>query len=205
MDIKKIIKSPICDSNASFYCTKKGYDYYQCISTKTLFCDTKLDQNNMVGGTGEEERNTKHNKSRISMILDIMKNPQVVDFGCGHGSFVTAMKQSGINAFGYDKFNEKFNTLPKGNTDIVTMIEVVEHLAHPFEEFKLVYDNLKNGGYLFIETSFSDWVNEQHPYLDPQIGHQTIFSHHGLDVLLQSFKFKPYNHLNNNIRIYKKT
>jgi hypothetical protein len=63
---------------------------------------------------------------------------------------------------------------------------------------------LKPGGKVMIETSFSDWLTEADSYIDPRIGHSTIFSHAGLDFLMKKHGFKVGKHINQNVRIYEK-
>jgi hypothetical protein len=67
-----------------------------------------------------------------------------------------------------------------------------------------MYEALNKGGYLYIESSFSDWVDSEHPYLNPAIGHQTIFSHKGLNVVLTKVGFEELNPINPNVRIFRK-
>lgn len=199
-----MIISPITQNPAEFYCKKDDVEYYRCCETQTIFTPQILDQSSKVGGEAENERNSIHNEARIKRIKSLHLNPTVLDFGCGHGYFVQVLRDSGVLADGYDPFNESFSKIPDQLFDIVTIIEVVEHLQHPYLEFELIASKLKNAGILYIETSFSDWVDENHPYLNPKLGHATIFSHQGLDLLLMKFGFQAMQHISRNVRIYKK-
>jgi 2-polyprenyl-3-methyl-5-hydroxy-6-metoxy-1,4-benzoquinol methylase len=171
--------------------------------TGTIFSEHILSQNEMVGGTGEQQRSLQ-NIQRISKIKNLKNSPTVLDFGCGNGMFVKTMQDESINAFGYDPFNPSFAKMPSIKADIVTMIEVIEHTYQPYSEIDLIKDFLKVDGLLFVETSFSDWVDMNHDYLNPIIGHSTIFSHAGLDLLMKTKNMMPENHINNNIRIFRK-
>jgi SAM-dependent methyltransferase len=195
--------SPITQNPADFYCQKDGIDYYRCRETQTLFTPEVLDQSEKVGGEAESERNSVHNEARANRIKNIDLNATVLDFGCGHGYFVQFLRNSGINADGYDPYSDSFSKMPSGLFDIVTMIEVIEHLQYPYQEIQLIASKLKSEGILYIETSFSDWVDKNHPYLNPKLGHTTIFSHKGLDVLLAKYRFEPMQHLSRNVRLYK--
>lgn len=184
--------------------SKGAVDYWRD-EHGTIFSDP-LDQSEMVGGGAEEERNELENPVRMERILQLCPgNPRVLDFGCGHGLFVEHLFYYGIDVQGYDKFNQPFSTPPELNTfDIVTMIEVVEHMSSPFDEFKMIYDCLKPGGKFYIETSFTDWHKFDSWYIDPKFGHSCVWSHAGLTYMLKEFGFEESNHFNRNARVYVK-
>jgi len=182
---------------------KDGSMYYQD-NNGIIFCDF-LDQSNMVGGGHEEGRNTLENPTRLQRIKALSKQPNVLDFGCGNGLLVEYLKQNGIEATGYDKFNDKFNSEPLENHyNIVTLIEVIEHTYTPFNEIDLIYKSLVSGGFVMIETSFTDWLTIEDNYINPAAGHHCVFSHAGLTELMTSKGFKEGNHMNRNVRIYQK-
>jgi 2-polyprenyl-3-methyl-5-hydroxy-6-metoxy-1,4-benzoquinol methylase len=182
---------------------KFGVQYYTD-DLGNIFCG-ELDQSNMVGGTTEGERNANFwNAGRLERVRQVTgkHSPKVMDYGCGHGLMARYFGENGVVCVAYDKYVEG-STLSDEN-DCVTMIEVIEHLSAPFSELSEVYDSLREGGVVMIETSFSDWINEHDPYVNPNIGHSTIFSHAGLDHLMTTFRFRPGNHMNRNVRIYIK-
>lgn len=171
----------------------------------TIFSDP-LDQSDMVGGGAEEERNELENPERLVRILQMCPgDPFVMDFGCGHGKFIEYLTDQGIRAWGYDKFNPPYATLPAPESvDIVTMVEVVEHLSTPFSEFQDIFNALKPGGKFYIETSFTDWHDFDSWYIDPVFGHSTVYSHAGLTYILSNFGFVEGQHFNRNARVYIK-
>ncbi len=208
-------KSCIVCNNLSYPILKKvAAQYYQCSSCETVFCD-ELDNSNMVGGGAEEQRNVVQNPERIER-LDLLlggkrKGINVLDFGCGHGMLVDDLNKAGYAATGYDVYNSKFNKLPQKNFyHACTMVEVVEHLATKFIELDVICRSLLPGGILMVETSFVDVAKEENIeledffYITPEAGHSTIFSHHGLDVLMCLKGFKPFEHFNRHCRIYLK-
>ena len=206
---------PICTNHSHLMFNKLGVDYYQCTNCKTLF-SAPIDQDNMVGGGAEEERNTLQNSDRIERVKTIfggkVDGVKVLDFGCGNGMLISDLIKYGYDAVGYDGFNEKYNTLPpKDSFHICTMIEVAEHLVSPFIEFDCIYRSLLKGGVLMVETSFVNVAEqegielEDFHYVAPQSGHSTIYSWHGLDLLLSKKGFSPLQHINRHVRLYIKS
>jgi SAM-dependent methyltransferase len=182
---------------------KNGTEYFQD-DNGIIFCDP-LNQDQMVGGGCEQVRNEMQNHLRLDRVFRLKDNANVLDFGCGNGLLIRDMKAVGIKCTGYDKFNPKFKKLPKKETfDIVIMVEVIEHLNEPFKELDMIYQSLVKGGIVMIETSFSDWLTLEDSYIEPSVGHSTIFSHRGLTELMSSKGFTEGGHFDRNVRIYKK-
>jgi SAM-dependent methyltransferase len=182
---------------------KNGTEYFQD-DNGIIFCDP-LNQDQMVGGGCEQVRNEMQNYLRLDRVFRLKDNANVLDFGCGNGLLIRDMKAVGIKCTGYDKFNPKFKKLPKKETfDIVIMVEVIEHLNEPFAELDMIYQSLVKGGVVMIETSFSDWLTLEDSYIEPSVGHSTIFSHRGLTELMASKGFTEGGHFDRNVRIYKK-
>lgn len=195
---------------------KGGVPYYECTSCGTLFSDP-LDNSNMVGGGNEIGRNKEQNHLRIERINAMCKgqekgNIRILDFGCGHGMLMSDLISEGYDCSGYDAYNEEFCKLPeKGVFNIVTAIEVIEHTSFPFAELDVIHRSLAPNGVVMIETSFTNIAHmegieyEDFFYIDPSVGHSTIFSHHGLDVLMCLKGFRPISHWNRHVRAYQKS
>jgi hypothetical protein len=196
LQINKIMKSPISGKEMESKYIVDGFTYY-IDETGSLFCGC-LDQSNMVGGTGNRENN---HAGRLSIIKNF-GSKTILDYGCGRGDFVDFLNSQGISADGYDPYSDKYSSFPKKKYDAITMIEVIEHTCSPYKELDEIKSLLNPNGILFIETSFSNWVTLGHPYLNPNIGHSTIFSHNGLDLLMRSKGFNVGQHINQNIRIF---
>lgn len=182
--------------------SKSNMTYWQD-NNGIIFCD-EIDQSNMVGGGNEEPRNLLENPVRLERFKSLMPSDgMVLDYGCGNGMLVNYLNENGVEAQGYDKFNPYFQKLLVG-FDLVSMIEVIEHLYTPFTELDEIYKVLNPGGQVYIETSFSDWLTLEDSYIEPLVGHHVIFSHIGLTELMLSKGFKEGNHINGNARIYIK-
>lgn len=189
---------------------KMGITYRQ-LPNGTLTCGP-LDQSGKLGGSGEASRNEEHNPERLHRIKQFHPNPKVLDFGCGNGMLKDFLEMNGIKVDGYDKFDPEdifldiagVSFVPE-NYDVVTMIEVIEHMAAPYSELDEIFKTLKPGGVVMIETSFTDWMDlEKDPYINPAYGHSTIFSHAGLDEVMLETGFVVYGHINRNVRVYQK-
>lgn len=201
---------PVCKNAAPLRLTKENIEYNQCSFCKTLFCGY-LDNSNMVGGEWEDGRHDKHKEERLERIKMLMGiYGSVLDFGTGNGLLVNDCREVGITCDGYDKYNPKFSFIKEEKYNLVTMVEVIEHLSQPFDELNIIFDKLADNGIVYIETSFVDVAEEENIpledffYIAPQNGHCTIFSHKGLDLLMQSKGFIPVKHMNRNVRIFQK-
>lgn len=202
---------PICQAESNNIFKKGDYDYLQCSKCNTVFVPNGIDQSNMVGGGFELERNVSQNQERIERFKTFTGiYGKILDFGSGHGYLVNDCVAAGLSAEGYDKFNPQYEKIPDGKFNLVSLVECVEHLYFPYSEFDIVYNKLADNGICYIESSFIDiCIEDNIPlneffYISPEVGHCTIFSHIGLDVLMARKGFIPLKHLNRNTRIYKK-
>lgn len=203
-------RCPACNSHSYDVFKKKETQYYQCSYCTTIFSDA-LPNDNMVGGGMEVERNTQQNDGRLERFVNLVGlSGKVLDYGCGHGMLLDYLKERQINSFGYDKFNPDYNFIAEHEFDLVSMVEVIEHLSEPFSELDQINMLLKEGGILYIETSFVDIAKQrgikldEFFYIEPSVGHSTIFSHFGLDILMVKKGFLPLAPINENVRLYKK-
>lgn len=201
---------PVCRNSAPSRLTKGGIEYNQCTFCKTLFCGY-LDNSNMVGGEWEEGRHDKHKEERLDRFRTLIGiYGSILDFGTGNALLVSDCREAGFTCDGYDKYNPKYDNLKDEKYNLVTLVEVIEHLSTPFDELNIIFEKLADNGIVYIETSFVDVAEEENIpledffYIAPQNGHCTIFSHKGLDLLMQSKGFAPLQHLNRNVRMYQK-
>lgn len=206
----------ICNNEAHFRLQKGNVEYHQCTNCKTLFSDP-IAQEDMVGGEHEVGRNETQNHLRIGRIDEmVLGSPKdqanILDFGCGHGLLIDDLKKAGYpNVAGYDAYNEDFIRQPERNKyHIITAIEVIEHTSRPYIELDVILRSLLPGGVVMIETSFVDVAAEENIlledffYIAPDKGHSTIFSFHGLDLLMCRKGFMPRQHWNRHVKLYQK-
>lgn len=97
------------------------------------------------------------------------KTNNILDFGCGNGFFLDEAKKRGWNVYGAE-FDPRYvaNCSRKGihtyqvpvtkadfgatEFDVITCIEVIEHLVDPSVEVNLFYELLREDGLLYITT-----------------------------------------------------
>lgn len=214
----KKISCVICSNEPDKFFYKGIHLYSQCANCKTVFCEA-LEQDDLVGGEYEVERNKKENYLRIERIdqvrlkMDIPKEEtRILDFGCGNGYLLTDLKEAGFKYVdGYDAYNEQYLKLPqKEMYHVINCTECIEHMSEPFREIDVMYRSLVNYGCVILESGFLNVCErdnialEDYFYIEPKSGHSTIFSHHGIDVLMCLKKFIPRQHVNVHVRIYQK-
>jgi len=169
-------------------------------------------------------------KARLETIKKFKPPPaRFLDIGCSFGGFIKTAIKEGYDAEGIDissyvveesqKDEELKNRIfcsdilnfePQKKYDVITLIEVIEHLPEPQFIFKKLYDLLNPKGLLIIQTANFDGLqaklqkNHYHYYLPghlyyyskknltnflKQVGFQKFIYYHGVDFgLIPKFK-----------------
>ena len=98
------------------------------------------------------------------------KKFNLLDVGCGNGSFVELAIKNGIKTLGVDK---KHTTHPQiiyssieklqlnKKFDVITMFHVIEHVDNPEFVLKKAYRLLKNDGWLVLELPLTTNLTEK--------------------------------------------
>lgn len=148
---------------------------------------------------------------RLKLLERFARPGRLLDVGCGAGYFVRAAKEarwdaSGLEpspvaaAFGRERLGVQITEgvvgsvrFLEGRFDVVTMLDVIEHLDSPLHELGEIKQVLKPDGWLMIETPnvsgrlvrlLGDW----HPYYRPW-EHLTYFTPTTLLPLLERAGF----------------
>jgi 2-polyprenyl-3-methyl-5-hydroxy-6-metoxy-1,4-benzoquinol methylase len=119
----------------------------------------------------EDEGYQKFNRPVIEAILTRPAPLDILDFGCGDGPVIPHMLQgSGYNIELYDPFFRPDESVLEKEYDVVTLVEVAEHLYYPQKEFTRIKKMLKPGGRLIAMTelfrdhmNFGDWYYRKDP------------------------------------------
>ncbi len=107
---------------------------------------------------------------RVFQFSKILKNKDILDFGCEWGGFLKCVKNyKSLNAveirpecINYIKANiKKINVFENINSfkkkfDIITLFHVLEHLPYQIETLKVLKSKLKNKGKIIIEVPHAE-------------------------------------------------
>lgn len=144
----------------------------------------------------------------VSRISSLHPESLWMDFGCGNGGLVRHVMQSKLcNVIGFDEgsivkkavklgipiLNRERLEDYFGQCDVVTAVEVLEHVVDPVETLRLIVRLLKPGGVLFLTTGnarpfrrrLSQWT-----YVVPEI-HISFFEPETIAFLMKKVGLLP--------------
>jgi len=123
----------------------------------------------------KDERKTEFYDSfvwdaRIQNIKKYSKKGNILDVGSSFGGFLSRAKQAGFDVYGVEvsKYSSEYaknkgietfcgsyldNQYPDNFFDVITLIEVIEHLEKPKEVFQKLFRQLRTGGLLVLQTA----------------------------------------------------
>lgn len=151
--------------------------------------------------------------ARLKNIARYIKPPaRLLDVGCAFGGFVEAARDFGYESAGLDvspfaaeegkkrgldlhQGRWERGIFPDNSFDIVTMIEVVEHLFDPQEAFGALHDMIRPGGLAIIQTANFEGMqarragSDYHYYLP---GHLHYYSKKNLQMALRKHGFSRF-------------
>lgn len=189
--MRQAVACPCCfESSPTYAGDRHGALYWSCPWCGTLFTaelptDICCTQNEDPGGRNSAE-NMKGRADRIEMRAPGVSTGTVVDFGCGEGQLLQFFKTRwpGATVHGIDVDTPlQLHQLKYNTVDAISAVEVLEHLYAPRMFFWDASRALRPGGILYAETCPIDAIGPEHPYVDPRIGHVTVFSERALCLL----------------------
>ncbi len=106
---------------------------------------------------------------RYEALKELCAGKNVLEFGCGNGGFLRRIKIAAANTAGIELMNEARDYLSREGIsvyksldeihetyDVVCMFMVIEHLNHPDEILKKIYEVLNPEGIFICETPNAD-------------------------------------------------
>lgn len=70
-------------------------------------------------------------------LVKALSPKSMIDYGCGKGGLVMAMRSTGIEVAGFDPGVAEWSTMPTGEYDLLTCLDVLEHIEPDFLEATL--------------------------------------------------------------------
>ncbi len=156
---------------------------------------------------------TRTMRKFVSALLAVKSSGRLLDIGCAYGYFVEMAQSAGYDAYGIDasehaasraksRLNGRIQhgtvetvSFPKKRFDLITMLDVVEHLGDPVKDLLKVSGLLSDKGFVLIATGDTQSVAAKRLnrrwtfYIPPQ--HLFFFNRQNLTTLLQKSGLEP--------------
>ena len=125
----------------------------------------------------------------------LLPQVSVLDYGGGTGRLAETLRERGIQrAETWDPFNPAFMAPPEGTFNLVSCIEVLEHLPDPKAGMKSLVSHLPGEGALLLSTLVQPEdigrTGVKWWYLAPRNGHISLHTPHSLQHLLRTWGFQ---------------
>ena len=187
MNFTKIIKCPLCQSDAKSLwpavrvckCSSCNLLFRYPISSpdelKILYETSWSNPIKEIEETGATSSELAHDYvSEIAKSLGIkdLKGLRILDYGAGRGAMMKALIDAGAEVYGIDPFGFEFlrangykvfrspKELPDGIQFYgIVSLDVIEHLDHPWEDYRIMREFLHENGWLYISTPNATGIN----------------------------------------------
>ena len=193
---------------------KNGFEMRSCSDCKTL---TAVGDYSANGSLYEEiyakpPQLTVGARAGLRRILDRFRSAglsgRLLDYGFGAGDLMREAREAGFQVFGVEySDNARSRALAEGfdvakeasglsqkGYDVVTMIEVIEHLPNARQALKESFDLLRPGGALYVTTPNARGLNPRYLGLEWSVvgppDHRVLFSRAGLITLAEAVGFR---------------
>ena len=171
---------PLCASPRAYSLPVAGKRYHRCLACELVWLDEAdhLDEaaeKAVYDGHDNRVDDPRYRTFLMRAFGEVLSRVAIpasgLDFGCGPGPALVAMgREAGYQMAGYDKFYADFPELLTRQYDFITSTEVIEHIAEPRTVLAQLWDCLKPGGLLVLQTQrvlgderFKNWRYRHDP------------------------------------------
>ena len=171
---------PLCASPRAYSLPVAGKRYHRCLACELVWLDEAdhLDavaEKAVYDGHDNRVDDPRYRTFLMRAFGEVLSRVAIpasgLDFGCGPGPALVAMgREAGYQMAGYDKFYADFPELLARQYDFITSTEVIEHIAEPRTVLAQLWDCLKPGGLLVLQTQrvlgderFKNWRYRHDP------------------------------------------
>ena len=183
--------------------------YYRCNDEKCIFLHTdyidnwsdeqisKMYEGHICGG-GDQREYLPLDKVNLAKVI-LPNAHKILDVGSGEGLGVSVLRKAGFEAYGYDVVppnvcQEYITTGDRacvgGTYDVVTAIEVLEHLIEPVDTCRWIASLLKEGGvFAFSTYTFDPNRHDANWWYLDIVGHVSLHTRSSLRLLAEASGF----------------
>lgn len=135
-----------------------------------------------------DEKYISYHKRIFDTFIGIyMKNGSILDFGCGESII---QKRFIPDLVGYDLYYHNDPIVLESTYDSIILIEVVEHFQDPVGEFQKLFNLLKPGGRLLIQTQFYPDIDELNRWwYTRDVTHVVFYQYAAFEYIANRFGF----------------
>lgn len=123
-------------------------------------------------------------------LMELFPGRTILDYGGGNGFTAYLLRNYGFSAQTYDPFEIEFQRRPTETFDVVSCVEVLEHVVDPQTVVADIVSFVKPNGWVRFTTHLQpEGVDSNWWYIGPRNGHISLFSKKSLDLLWQGVGF----------------